>query len=41
VIAYFAVRKDDPKLAKNCIIGGLIFFVYYFLMGFFFGFIGI
>jgi len=26
VIAYFAVRKDDPKLAKNCIRGGYYFY---------------
>ena len=41
VIAYFAVRKDDPKLAKNCIIWGLFFFAFYFLISPLIGFIGI
>jgi len=24
LIAYFAVKKDDPKLGKNCLIVGII-----------------
>ena len=31
VIAYYAVRKDDPKLAKNCIKIGLIIFAFYLI----------
>jgi len=27
LIAYFAVKKDDPKLGKNCLIVGIITFV--------------
>jgi len=26
LISYFAVRKDDPKLGKNCLIVGIIMF---------------
>ena len=41
VIAYYAVRKDDPKLAKKCIIAGLIVFAIIFLLPFSIGFTGI
>lgn len=27
LIAYFAVKNDDPKLGKNCLIVGIIMFV--------------
>jgi len=27
LIAYFAVKKDDPRLGKNCLIVGIIVFV--------------
>jgi hypothetical protein len=40
VIAYFIVKENDPKLARNCLILGLLItlvgFVFGFLLGMFF-----
>ena len=33
IIAYYAVRKDDPKLAKSCVKVGLIFMVIQIIAG--------
>lgn len=33
IISYFAVRKDDPKLGKNCLIVGIIMLVIDTVMG--------
>ncbi len=32
VIAYFVLREDDPKLAKNCLYLGIALFVLGFIM---------
>lgn len=33
LISYFAVRKDDPKLGKNCLIIGIVMFVANIVIG--------
>jgi hypothetical protein len=33
IIAYFVVKEDDPKLAKNCLILGLILLAVNFVIG--------
>lgn len=33
IISYFAVRKDDPKLGKNCLIVGIIMLIIDVIMG--------
>jgi len=35
LIAHFALRHDDPKLAKNCFIVGIIMFVVPMIVGIF------
>lgn len=35
LIAYFAVKNDDPKLGKNCFIVGIIMFVINIIAGIF------
>ena len=37
VIAYFVLKEDDPKLAKNCLILGIIITGIGFFVGFFMG----
>lgn len=37
IIAYFAVKKDDPKLGKNCLIVGIVVFVINLIAGLFIG----
>ena len=37
VIAYFVLKEDDPKLAKNCLILGIIITAVGFFVGFFMG----
>lgn len=37
VIAYFVLKEDDPKLAKNCLILGIIITAVGFFIGFFMG----
>jgi len=37
VIAYFVLKKDDAKLAKNCLIVGVIMFMLGFVIGMFVG----
>ncbi|HEY7366919.1 MAG TPA: hypothetical protein VH562_00460 [Nitrosopumilaceae archaeon] len=37
VIAYFVLKEDDPKLAKNCLILGIIITAIGFFVGFFMG----
>ena len=32
IIAYFVLKKDDPQLAKNCFIVGVIMFVLGFII---------
>jgi H+/Cl- antiporter ClcA len=33
LIAYFVLKKDDPKLAKNCLIVGVVMMVLGFIIG--------
>ena len=33
LIAYFAIRKDDPHLGKNCFIVGVVMFVVNIVVG--------
>ena len=33
VIAYFAVRRDDPKLGKNCLIVGIVILAFHLVGG--------
>lgn len=37
IIAYFVLRHDDPRLAKNCLVVGGIMFAVGFFVGFFVG----
>jgi hypothetical protein len=37
IIAYFAVKKDDPKLGKNCLIVGIVVFAINLIAGLFIG----
>lgn len=37
IIAYFVLRHDDSRLAKNCLIVGVIMFAVGFFVGFFVG----
>ncbi len=37
IIAYFAVRNDDPKLDKNCLIVGIIVLAINLTAGLFIG----
>jgi hypothetical protein len=37
VIAYFVLKEDDPKLAKNCLILGIVITIAGFFVGFFMG----
>jgi hypothetical protein len=37
IIAYFILKEDDPKLAKNCLILGIIITAVGFFVGFFMG----
>ena len=37
IIAYFAVKNDDPKLGKNCLIVGIIVLVINVSAGLFIG----
>jgi uncharacterized membrane protein YvbJ len=37
VIAYFVLKEDDPKLAKNCLILGIIITAIGFFVGVFMG----
>ena len=38
IIAYFAVKRDDPKLGNNCLKVGIVMFVINLSVGFFIGF---
>ncbi|MCV0401778.1 MAG: hypothetical protein K5777_07365 [Nitrosopumilus sp.] len=38
IIAYFAVKRDDPKLGNNCLKVGIVMFVINLSVGFFMGF---
>ena len=38
IIAYFAVKRDDPKLGSNCLKVGIVMFVINLSVGFFMGF---
>lgn len=37
LIAYFAVKNDDPKLGKNCLVVGIVVLVINLSVGFFMG----
>jgi len=37
IISYFAVKKDDPKLGKNCLIVGVVVFLINLGAGFLLG----